>query len=127
MSADSPRPADPKDLQALLGDVERHDKAAQPGPWYYVHGYGFNVHSLLRGDGERTPDVDFVCFARTALPQLAAAVRELAKQNEAMAKDGERLERGPMSERERVPMTDSLQRERVSYAAVLKRVAKRHD
>ena len=58
-----------------LDAIEARVNAAKPGPWHYLHGYGFDWHPS--GDGPSTPNVVFACRAREDVPALVAEVRRL--------------------------------------------------
>jgi len=77
------------DLQALLDEIDRLDQEATKGPWWGVmddltdvvqifHDQEQKLHVADIGDKtlERVwQDAEFIALARTALPQLAKALR----------------------------------------------------
>lgn len=62
-------------VKQLLAEAQVLCDAATEGPWYYVHGYGFNFMAKLRGDGPPNGDTRFIARARTLIPELIAALQ----------------------------------------------------
>lgn len=99
-------PTPPIDLSRLLAEVERHDNAATKGPWgctvigdqggIFVGPEGATPDETLELHVCELPgtwfhgkdgcncvhDADFIAFARTALPQLAAIVGQLQRERD---------------------------------------------
>lgn len=76
------------DLQNLLERIEWLDKAATPGPWVsdksqlydYVEPHPYDLYEAGEDDPPLASDIlphdaEFIALARTALPQLAKALR----------------------------------------------------
>ncbi len=74
-----------------LDAIEERANAAKPGPWHYLHGYGFDWHPS--GDGPSTPNVVFACRAREDVPALVAEVRRLRAEVERARKKADDYER----------------------------------
>lgn len=84
----------PDELKQLCDKAERLANAATPGPWERIgtsicdwgDGTGtYSMEFLPNLFSERqTDDAEFIAHARTAVPQLIAAVRELQAENEAL-------------------------------------------
>jgi hypothetical protein len=83
------------DLDSLLREADEHDKAATPGEWrskledasstalVMVEQAGVIAHCFSpRGRRYRIDDAKFIAWSRTAVPKLAAAVRELRERQQ---------------------------------------------
>lgn len=65
-----------------LKALETLCKQATDGPWYWVELYGCGEGSIephICKFGVQASDADFICEARTALPELLIEVRRLHK------------------------------------------------
>jgi hypothetical protein len=79
------------DIQSLLEETDRLCAEATPGPWTYAHR---GHHGVDSDDWPKNPrvcdahkgraDANLIAFQRTALPQLAAEVRRLQAQLDAI-------------------------------------------
>src|SRR5262249_52547910 len=79
-----------EEREALLAEVDRLDREATPGPWHHdpkalwacvttkPGGLGAVLATTYNALDDQTADARLIAFARTALPALAAEVREMS-------------------------------------------------
>lgn len=98
---------DPHEIETLLEEIERLDKAATPGKWYafsYQRGEtsdsGILVAAVAPGQQIRSShpggsfpmfDQNFIAASRTLLPQAARVIAELRKRVEELEAEAEEL------------------------------------
>ena len=79
------------DLQNLLDQIDRLDQEATKGPWHQdgeeILGAAYSDHGYLKapvlaGVYQNEHDAEFISLSRTALPQLAKAVKTILSECE---------------------------------------------
>jgi hypothetical protein len=76
------------DLDSLLREADEHDRAAIDGPWGIHKTDNVDVRKFYADSHHRmalascTGNADFIAWSRTAVPKLAAAVRELRERQQ---------------------------------------------